>query len=172
MRDPHVSFHYTFANLYYDRELLTNAIARLADQPFKFYDCRHGRQLPYDEYVRKNQQTKFLIISGGLQNACVPKFLEYACAGTPMIGTPLPYAHPWQDDCLIPLDLTRLAPAQLKPQLEQALAQYPVLHENCLNLRERLLKDYDVHKLLDVVQAQLDGKPIPAGYLRTAQPVG
>jgi hypothetical protein len=26
--------------------------------------------------------------------------------------------------------------------------------------------------LLDVVQAQLDGKPIPAGYLRTAQPVG
>jgi hypothetical protein len=166
MRDPHVSFHYTFGNLYYDRELLTDAIAKFAGNPYRFYDCRHGKRLPYDEYARKNQQSKYLVITGGLQGTSVPKYLEYVCAGTPMIGTPLAFEHPWLDECLFPLEISDLQPGRLKPKLDEALARYPVIRENCLNWRERILKNYAIHQLLDVVQTQLDGKPVPPGYLR------
>ena len=167
MRDPFVSFKYTFANLYYDRERLTDFIAKYENQPFKFYDCRREkRQLPYDEYIRKNQQSRFLITSGGLQKTSVPKYLEYACVGTPMIGCGLPFEYPWLDDCLFSLDPMRLSPAQLKPLLYQALDRYPAIRENCLNWRDRLLKLYDLNVLLDMMQAQIDGHPIPAGYLR------
>jgi len=176
MRDPYVSYHYTCANLYYDRQRLTDAIAKLEGRPFTFYDCRreeHSRQrLPYEEYQRMNQRARFLIATGGLQNTSVPKFLEYACVGTPMIGRALPFEYPWLDDCLFPVEIDghSLAPEHLKPQLQAALDQYPKMRENCLNWRDRLLKLYDVHVLLDMVQGQMDGKPVPPGYLRTSPP--
>jgi len=172
MRDPFVSYHYTCANLYYDRQILTDAVARLEGRPFTFYDCRrepHDRQrLPYAEYQRMNQRARFLIATGGLQDASVPKFLEYACVGTPMIGRRLPFEYPWLDDCLVPVDIddASLAPERLKPRLQTALDQYSGLREKCLGWRDRLLKLYDVHNLLDMVQGQIDGKPVPPGYLR------
>jgi hypothetical protein len=169
MRDPFVSFRHTFANLYYDRQRLTDFIAKFEGNPFKFYDCRRENGLlPYDEYARKNRQSRYLITTGGLQNTSVPKYLEYACAGTPMIGRGLPFEYPWLEDCLFPVDIMRLSPEQTKPLLLQALERYPALRQNCLNWRDRLLKLYDLHTLLDMIQAQADGKPVPPGYLKPA----
>ena len=168
IRDPFVSFKYTFANLYYDRQRLTDSIAKFKDNPFKFYDWRwEKRWTSWDEYVLTNRQSRFAVACGGLHNCSVPKFLEYACLGTPMIGRRLPFEYPWLDDCLFDVDIMRLSPAQLKPLLHQALDRYPAIRENCLNWRDRLLKLYDLNVLVDMMQAQIDGKPIPPGYLRT-----
>ena len=168
MRDPFVSFHHTFANLYHDRLRLTDTIAQFAGNPFTFYDCRvEKRLLPYDEYIRKNRQSRFLISTGGLQDTSVPKYLEYACAGTPMIGRGLPFEYPWLDDCLFTVDIMNLTPKQTKPLLHQALDGYSKLRSNCLNWRDRLFQLYDLHTLLDMLQEQVDGKPIRPGYLKT-----
>ena len=45
-----------------------------------------------------------------------------------------------------------------------------MLRENCLKWRERLLKLYSVHELLNLLQDQLDGKPLPPGYLKPDAP--
>jgi len=176
MRDPFAPFHHTFANLYHDRLKLTDTIARFAGDPFSFYDCRvEKRLLPYAEYAKKNRQSRYLITTGGLQNTSVPKYLEYACAGTPMIGRGLPFEYPWLDDCLFPVDIMNLTPAQTKPLLHQALEKYPQMRQNCLNWRDRLLKLYDLNVILDVTQEQADGKPIRPGYLKAdlkSRPIG
>jgi hypothetical protein len=167
MRDPRVSFRHTFANLYYDRQRLAEEIEALEGQPFTYYDWRRvGGVLPYPEYVRKNRQSRYLIASGGLQNTSVPKYLEYACVGTPMIGRSLPFECPWLDDCLFPIDNNSLKPGALKPLLHQALDRYPALRGNCLKWRDRLLELYSIHRLLDLVQSQANGKLIPADYLK------
>lgn len=170
MRDPYAPFHYSFANLYHDRKRLTDSIAKFENNPFTFYDCRREKKLlPFDQYIVKNQQARYLIATGGLHEATVPKYLEYACVGTPMIGRGLPLEYPWLDDCLFPVDMMRLNAGELKPLLHAALDQYPRLRENCLNWRDRLLDLYSIHRLLDMVQDQADGKPIPPAYLK-AQP--
>jgi hypothetical protein len=166
MRDPYAPFRYTFANLYEDRRRLVDFIAAFENNPFTFYDCRRERkQIPYDQYILKNQQSRFLVTTGGLTEATVPKYLEYACVGTPMIGRALPFEYPWLADCLFPVDIMHLTPHELKPRLHEALERYPVLRENCLNWRDRLLDLYSIHRLLDMVQAQADGVPVPEAYL-------
>jgi hypothetical protein len=55
---------------------------------------------------------------------------------------------------------------KIKPLLDEALERYPVLRANCLKWREQLFKLHDIHRLLDMLQAQADGKPIPPEYLR------
>jgi hypothetical protein len=167
MRDPFASFHHTFANLYHDRRRLTDTIAQFADNPFRFYDCRNEKRfLPYAEYVLKNRQSRFLISTGGLQNTSVPKYLEYACIGTPMIGRGLPFEYPWLDDCLFSVDIMNLTPEQTRPLLLQALDAYPRYRQNCLDWRDRLLKLYDLHTVLDMLQEQADGQPVRPGYLK------
>jgi len=167
MRDPRVSFRYTFANLYHDRQRLADGIALFEGKPFAFYDCRREpRMLTYDEYVKKNRQSRYLIATGGLQDTSVPKYLEYACVGTPMIGRKLPFEYPWLDECLFEVDIMRLTPGQLKPLLHQAIERYPEFRANCLNWRGRLLELYNTNRLLDVLQSQADGKPMPPGYLK------
>jgi hypothetical protein len=167
MRDPYAPFRYSFANLYEDRRRLVDSIAHFENNPFTFFDCRREKGLiPYDQYILKNQQSRFLVATGGLHEATVPKYMEYACVGTPMIGRALPYEYPWLSECLFPVDIMNLDAQRLKPLLHEALERYPVLRENCLNLRDRLLDLYSIHRLLDMVQAQADGTPIPEVYLR------
>ena len=170
MRDAYAPFKHTFANLYCDRQRLMDGIVKLEDKSFKLYDWRWRSEkglVTWEEYLLKNRQSRYAIATGGLQNANVPKFLEFACLGTPMIGRSLPFECPWIDECLFPVDTMHLTPDQLKPLLHQAVERYPVLRENCLKWRDRLLELYDIHKLLDMLQAQADGKPIPPGYLKT-----
>ncbi len=167
MRDPYAPFQHTFANLYEDRKRLVDAIAQFENNPFTFYDCRRdGVNVPYNQYILKNQQSRYLVASGGLQDTTVPKYLEYACVGTPMIGRGLPFDYPWLDDCLFPVDMMHLTPAKTKSLLNEALDRYPIMRQNCLNWRDKLLKLYDIHTLLDLVQAQSEGKPIPQEYLK------
>jgi hypothetical protein len=174
MRDPYVPFRYTFANLYHDRKHITDSIAEFDGKPFKFYDCRREKDyfLPYDVYLQKCRQTRYVICTGGLHDAALPKYLEYACMGTPIIGRAVPYEHPWQDDCLFSLDTLRPMRKDLKSMLQEALDVYPKLREKCLNWRERLLKLYDFHNILDMAQDQADGKPIPSSYLKVESPAG
>jgi hypothetical protein len=83
-----------------------------------------------------------------------------------MIGRGVPFEAPWLDDCLFPLDIMRLTSAGLKPLLQEALERHAVLRDNCLNWRERLLKLHDPHALVDMLQAQMAGRPVPPGYLK------
>jgi hypothetical protein len=175
MRDAFAPFKHTFANLYYDRQRLANGIARFEYAPFKIYDWRrlNPPRFPatWEEYSRIIRQSRFVTATGGLHGSMVPKYLDYACLGTPMIGRMLPFEFPWLDECLFPVDILRLNPGQLKPLLHEAIERYPVLRDNCLKWRDRLLELYDAHRLLDMVQAQADGQPIPPGYLKPgAQP--
>ena len=55
---------------------------------------------------------------------------------------------------------------QLKPLLHEALDRYPVMRENCLKWRDRLLKLYNFDNILNMAQAQVDGQPIPSDYVR------
>jgi hypothetical protein len=38
-----------------------------------------------------------------------------------------------------------------------------------LKWREKLFKLHDIHYLLDMLQAQIKGQPIPPGYLKAAR---
>jgi len=122
--------------------------------------------LPYEELNRIVRQSRFMVCTGGLHQNSVPKFLEYACLGVPMIGTRLPFEYPWLDDCLFPVDAMNISAAELKPKLAEALELQPKLRANCLAWRERLLKMYHPDALLDLLQAQMDGQPIPPDYLK------
>jgi hypothetical protein len=165
MRDPFAPFDHSFANLYCDRLRLTRMIETFRGQPFTVYH-NQGKYNPWNVYVEITSQSRYVVSTGGLQDTLGPKHLEYACLGTPMIGRGTPFEAPWLDDCLFPVDIMRTTPLQLKPLLHEALARHDVLRANCLNWRDRLLKMYDPHTLLDILQAQMDGQPIPPGYLK------
>jgi hypothetical protein len=165
MRDPFVPFEHTFANLYCDRLRLTRMIQSFQGNPFAFYH-NQGKSVSWSAYVEKSCQSRFVINTGGLQGNFGPKFLEYTCLGVPMIGRGVPFEAPWLDDCLFPVDIMRTTRTQLKPLLHEALERHSVLRENCLHWRDRLFKLHDPHTLLDILQAQIDGKPIPPGYLK------
>ena len=167
MRDPYTSAWLNFANLYSDRKRLADMIARFDGQPFKVYDRRRNYAfLPWEELNRIIRESRFMICTGGLHQNSVPKFLEYACLGVPMIGATLPFEYPWLDQCLFPLDAMKISSAQLKPKLIEALELQPKLRDNCLTWRDTLLKMYNPERLLDLLQDQIDGKPIPPGYLK------
>jgi hypothetical protein len=168
MRDPYASFYYTFTNLYHDRRRLVAAIASFENKPFTFYDCRREKHyyVPWKMYLQKTQQSRFVVCSGGLQDTALPKLLEHACMGVPMIGRMAPFEHPWQEEVVFPVDMMRVTRSQLKPLLHESLDRYPIMREKCLNLRERLLKLYDFNAILDLAQAQADGQAIPSVYIK------
>ena len=170
MRDAYAPFKYAFANLYYDRQRLMDGISMFAGNPFKVYDWRRldrpRTPVSWEEYIQLTRQSRFIVATGGLHNAAVAKYAEYLCLGTPMIGRALPFEYPWLDDCLFPVNVLRLTPGPLKPLLHEALERYPVFRENCLKWRARILELYEMHRLLDMLQAQADGQPISPGYLK------
>ena len=172
MRDAFASFKYTFANLYYDRKRLMDLLAEFDGQPFHIYDWRrHPHPQPpqsWEDYVQITRESRYVVATGGFHNAGLPKQLEYACLGTPMIGRTLPFEYPWLDECMIDLDVMSLTPKTIKPLLDEAMDRHPVLMENCLRWREQLFKLHDIHQLLDMLQGQADGKPVPPGYLKPA----
>jgi hypothetical protein len=170
MRDAYSSFKHTFANLYHDRERLMDFLAPFNNQPYKIHDWR---QLPngrppgsWEDYTRLIRQSRYVVGSGGLHNAGLPKHLEYACLGTPMIGPNTVFEFPWLDECLFEVNPMRLKPDQVKPLLDEAMSRYPVLRENSLKWRKKLFKLHDINRLFDMLQAQADGQPIPQDYLR------
>ncbi len=165
MRDPFTPFQHTFANLYCDRLRLKRMIQSFEGQPFSFFH-NQGKHVSWDTYVERSRQCRFVINTGGLQDNFGPKYLEYTCLGIPMIGRGVPFEGPWLDECLFPVDIMHTTREQLKPMLHEALERHPIMRENCLKWRERLLKLHDPHVLLDMLQDQVDGKPIPPGYLK------
>ena len=165
IRDPFMPFHQTFANLYCDRLRLTRMIQSFEGDPFTVYH-NQGKGVSWNSYVERSSESRFVINTGGLQANFGPKFLEYTCLGIPMIGSGVPFEGPFLDDCLFTVDTMHVTREQLKPLLEEALERHSVLRENCLNWRDRLLKLHDPHAILDALQAQYDGKPIPPGYLK------
>lgn len=160
MRDPFAPFHHSFANLYADRFKMTKL---LVTTPYSVF---HGRHLDWNGYTDHIRQSRYGVASGGLCDKFNPNFLECACLGTPMIGRSVPWEAPWFDECLFPVDFERLTPANIKSVLQEALDRHSVLRNNCLNWRDRLLKMYSPMTLLDVLQAQIDGQPIPPEYLK------
>ena len=83
-----------------------------------------------------------------------------------MIGRGVPFEAPWLDECLFPVDIMHITREQLKPLLHEALERHALLRENCLKWREHLLKLHNPQAILEALQAQYDGKPIPPGYLK------
>ena len=169
MRDPFAPSYYTGANLYADRRRFIDLIMACNGDPFRVYDVRtEDRFVPWEEYCQITRQSRFTLATGGLHHRAVPKFLESTCLGTPMIGRPLPFEFPWLEKCLFPLDLATLTRHNIRAKLSEALSLYPKLRENCLNLRGQLLQQYSFESLLRMAQDQIDGKPIPDGYLTPA----
>jgi hypothetical protein len=167
VRDAYASAWLNFANLYCDRQRLIDLIVRFDGRPFKVFDRRRNYSfLPWEELNRIIRQSRFAVCTGGLHQNSVPKFLEYTCLGVPMIGTALPFEFPWIDQCLFAVDAMKISAAELKLKLAQALELQPKLRDNCLALRDTLLNLYHPQTLLDLLQDQFDGKPIPAGYLK------
>jgi hypothetical protein len=167
MRDPYASAKYNFADLYSDRKRLFNLISKLEGKPYKIFDRRRFRErLSWETYCGSIRRSRFAISTGGLHQASVPKYLEYACFGTPMIGTTLPYEFPWLDKCLFPIDGLRVTPEELPEKLKEAFEIQPKLRQNCLELRDTLLRMYEPVNLFDMAQNQMDGQPVPPGYLR------
>jgi hypothetical protein len=167
MRDPYAPAYFSGTNLYRDRHLLNEALLACDGPPFRMYDWqREGRWLNFEQYCDKVRQSRFTLATGGLHANAIPKFLEFACLGTPMVGPGLPYDHPWLDQCLFPMNPFKLGRNQVRPLLEQALALHPKLRENCLRLRETLLRRYSFESVLRLAQDQIEGRPIPATYVR------
>ena len=117
-------------------------------------------------YSRSVRRSRFAIGTGGIHQASVPKYLEYACLGTPMIGATLPYEFPWLDQCVFPIDGLRVTREELPEKLKAALELQPKLRQNCLELRDTLLRMYHPTRIIEMAQGQMDGQPIPPGYLR------
>lgn len=169
IRDPYASAKYNFVNLYSDRKRLFDMILALENRPYKIFDRRRFRQLlPWETYCGSIRRSRFAISTGGIHQASVPKYIEYACFGTPMIGATLPYEFPWLDKCVYPIDAMNISADALKEKLKEAFAMQPKLRQNCLELRDTLLRLYDPLNVFDMAQGQIDGKPIPSGYLREA----
>jgi hypothetical protein len=169
MRDPYAPARYNFADLYADRKRLFNLILKYEGKPYKIFDRRRFRsRLPWETYCSSIRRSRFAISTGGIHQASVPKYLEHACFGTPMLGATLPYEFPWLDKCLFPIDGLRVTPEELPGKLEEAFALQPKLRQNCLGLRDTLLRMYDPVNLLDMAQGQMDGQAVPPGYLRDA----
>lgn len=166
MRDPHASAWLNFGNLYYDRLHITELILRCGGGAHKVFDLRRSHYLNWDEYCKVTRRSRFAIATGGLHQNSVAKYAEFACLGTPMLGEEIPFEYPWLKDCLFPVDTLNVTVRELEPQLREALAQQPKLRENCLAVRETLLKLYHPHRILDLLQEQAEGKPIPPGYLK------
>jgi hypothetical protein len=176
MRDPYASFRYSFANLYNDRRVLMNLVRQFDGHPYSIYDWRKlSPSVPpgsWDEYVGLIRASKFVLSTGGLHNSGLPKNMEYACLGTPMIGRSTVYEFPWLDDCMVAMDDLSMSRDTMKVLLEQAMDRYATLRENCLSWRENILKLHEIHCLLDMLQAQADGQAIPPGYLKTSKTGG
>jgi hypothetical protein len=169
IRDAYASPKYNFVNLYSDRKRLFDLILELEGLPYKIFDRRRFRErLPWETYCSSVRRSRFAISTGGVHQASVPKYIEYACFGTPMIGSTLPYEFPWLDKCLFPIDGLRVTPEGLKEKLKEAFELQPKLRQNCLELRDTLLRLYDPVRVFDMAQDQIDGKPVPPGYLRDA----
>lgn len=169
MRDPFGPSYFTGANLYSDRKCLIDLITACHGDPSRNYDVREEKQLiPWEKYCHKARESRFTLSTGGLHEAAVPKYIEFACLGTPMIGRRLPFEFPWLDQCLFPIDPATVTRHNIQAKLNEALSLYPKLRENCLNLREPLLRQYHFETLLQMAQDQIEGKPIPAGYLTPA----
>jgi hypothetical protein len=169
MRDPFAPSYFTGANLYSDRRYLIDQIMACDGDPFRIYSVgREKRFPPWQEYCQIARQSRFTFSTGGLHEAAVPKYIEFACLGTPMIGRRLPFEFPWLDQCLFPLDPATVTQHNIRAKLSEALSLYPKLRANCLNLREQLLRLYSFENLLQMAQDQIDGKPIPDGYLTPA----
>ncbi len=167
LRDAYAPASLNFTNLYCDRKRLTSLMLRFENRPFKIFDRRRKYEFySWAEVCRIIRQSRFAVCSGGLHRASIPKFLEYVCLGTPIIGAGLPYEYPWLDKCLFPVDMMRIRPAELKLKMQEALEVHPKLKENCLAIRDTLLRAYNADHLLDMLQDQLDGKKIPPGYLK------
>jgi hypothetical protein len=126
--------------------------------------------MPWEELTRIIRQSRFMVCTGGMHRNSITKFLEYPCLGVPMIGTALPYEHPWLDQCMVTVDAMTITPESLKPRLVEAMDTYPKLRQNCLALRDTLLKQYHPEVLLDMLQEQIEGKPIRPGYLKASLP--
>lgn len=174
MRDPYASSWLNWGNLYYDRLRLTKLVSRAGNGRYKVFDLRKSHYLNWEEYMRVVHGSRFAIATGGLHQNSVAKYTEFACLGTPMIGEDIPFEYPWLSQCLYPIDTANATPGQLETQLADALAQQPKLRQNCLNARETILKLYHPHRVLELLQDQADGNPLPPGYLKPvaqSQPV-
>ena len=167
MRDAYAPARLTFANLYADRRRLVDLILKFDHQPYRVFDLRRQPEhLSWDRYCDVVRKSRYGIATGGLHQASLPKVLEQVCLGAPIIGPELPFEFPWLKDCLFPVNPMQVQASELKPLLDQALERHAPLRQNCLALREKLLGMYSPDRLLDLLQEQIDGRPIPSGYLK------
>lgn len=169
IRDPHVSSRFNFANLYADRRQLADRLIAEDGISFRVFDRRRRNQwLPWEELCRIVRASRYALSTGGLHGASIPKFQEYVCVGTPVIGSQLSFEFPWLDECAFVPDPGATTSDAFRRELARAVDLHPRLRANCLNLRDEILRLYDAGRLLDMLQEQINGKGVPPGYLKAA----
>jgi hypothetical protein len=166
MRDAYAPARYDFANIYVDRERLIDGIKRYENNPYRVFDRRGKARLSWAEYCGVVHRSRYAIATGGLHDASIPKYLEYVAMGTPILGRPLPYECPLLRPCIFTIDTTNGIQPDFKSKLDEALSVQPTLREQCLAVREKLFQLYDANRIVDLLQDQLDGKPIPSDYIQ------
>lgn len=163
MRDAYAPARYDFANIYRDREVLADKIQQLG---YRHFDRRGKARLSWEEYCRVVHRSSYALSTGGVHEASIPKYLEYVCMGTPVIGRPLPYEYPILRSCIFTADALRSPETELKRKLDEAVDVRKTLRENCFKVRDEVIRLYGSHAILDLLQSQLDGNPIPADYVQ------
>ena len=166
MRDAYAPARFNFANMYADRQRLTNLALRCGPKVKVFDLRRHPGHLPWEQYCQVLRRSRFGIATGGLHQASLPKHLEQVCLGTPVLGEDLPFEYPWLKQCLFEIDALHVPADDFAEWLRAALDQHAKLRAGCLDVRERLLRMYSPDRILDLAQEQIDGKGIVPGYLK------
>ncbi len=155
MRDPFATERYGFANLYYDRLKLANGVNQWQGS-FSICDNRRDPvRIPYPEYMQRCQQSKFVIATGGLHQAAVPKFMEHIATATPIFGMDIPGEMPWLKDCTFRVNALRLNGGQIRKAMQDAIDDYPRLKQNCENHREKIIREYRFDQLITKLERQV-----------------
>ncbi len=165
IRNPFFPTHASFINLYEDRRRLVTTLLRHEGNPFRVFD--HRRTPVYGmETLRAATTARYAVATGGLHRASIAKFLEFAAVGVPMIGRRPGREFPLLRDCVF-----EVAPyageEAIKSAYEKALEAYSAYQMAADAVRGPVRALYAPERLLDLLQAQVAGQPVPPEYLAT-----
>lgn len=152
----------SFVNLYQDRLKMINGMLKAGD--FRVFDCRQKRVYG-EETIKIIKKSRYVISTGGFQQASILKYLEIIACGTPIIGYKIPQEFPCLDQAIYELDVLSLPQKQIKKKLREAITQYEIFKKEAPKAREKIFQLYNQEAILALLQKQYDGEQPPKEYI-------
>ena len=150
-----------FANLYDDRRRIANVLRRYD----RVYDWRREGRKDWYGMAEVIRQSRLALVTGGLHRNSVGKFIETVCLGTPILGSALPHEFPWLVNCTWEVNPNQ-SPEEIVDCVADGLECSESLARNCRAWKPTLMSMYSAGTLLDMLQEQVDNKPVRPGYLK------